>query len=163
MSSSEECFWTVLHCFTTCQQLCESLSSEAEESQKRSRLGRLAAGICGAVSLHPVHAGLTCYREPPPWHEQALTAVRAVLLPDRRRWGFWGPCHLKWNAASFLGVSKEVWTSDHIEQQDNRKKRKVLSITYWMTIRGCQVHYGRYLHNWSGYFYLSLPVFFGGF
>ncbi len=88
LSESEECFLKALHCFTTCHQLWDSLSSEAEESQKRSRAGRLAAGIFAAVSLRPVHAGPRCYRELLPWHEQALTAVRSVLLPDRRHWGF---------------------------------------------------------------------------
>lgn len=137
VSRSEECFWTALHCFTTCQQLRESLSSEAEESPKRSWAGRLAAGICGAVSLQPVHAGPMCYRKPPPWHEQALTAVRSVLLPDRRRRGFWGPCHLTWNASSSSSSSQQRFESQiRSSSRESWRKRKLFSITYWMANYG---------------------------
>lgn len=145
---SPQLSWTLLHltlllrveersvfkqrgvCFTTCQRLWESLSSEAEESQKRSRVGRLAAGICGAVSLHPVHAGPTCYRELPPWHEQAPTAVRSVLLPDRRRRGFWGPCHLTWRTSS--STRRRFGSHIRSSRRESGPKRKVFSIIYWM-------------------------------
>lgn len=123
--------------FTSCQQLCESLPSEAEESQKRSRVGRLAAGICAAVSLHPVHAGPTCYREPPPWHEQALTAVWSVLLPDRRRWGFWGLCHLTWNTSSYSSSSSSS-SRRRFESQIRSGEKSIFITTEQPAIRGCQ-------------------------
>lgn len=87
-----------------------SARSEAEESQKRSRVGRLAAGICAALCRH---AGPTCYRKPPPWHEQVLTALQSspawqtALRVVRAE-----PFHIK----QFL-VSAEVWISDQIDLQ----------------------------------------------
>lgn len=126
------------HCFSTCQQLAESLPSEAEESQKRSRRGRLAAGICGAVSPQPVHAGLACCCEPPPWHEQALTAVRSVLLPDRRRWGF----EDRVISHGLLFLSSPRWRFESPIRSSGREKYLQL-LTELSTIRGCQVHYGK--------------------
>lgn len=143
---SPSVFIRALRRFTTCQRPGESLL--LAQRQKNHRKGHEAGDwqLVFAVqsASKPVHAGLTCYCEPPPWHEQALTAVRSVLLPDRRRWGFLRTVSFYMKHLLVL-VSAEVWISDEMELQRERASRgaKCFQMHPEQRLLAVKVHYGK--------------------
>lgn len=94
-----------------------------EESQKRSRVGRLAAGICSALHASTLDRHVT-------WSHHHDTnkcwLLYSVLLPDSRRWGLGGPCHFTWNNSLSQRRFESQIRSSCREQAE------------WQKITGCQ-------------------------